>query len=233
MNFTNIFFNGLLHLLYPQTCAGCGSDIIADNQLLCSRCIADLPVTNFHLAAANPVEKLFTGRLQLYSATSFLYFTKQSAVQRLLHQLKYKGNRQVGMYLGKMMGAAIGGHTRFNSVDLLLPLPLHRRRQRRRGYNQAAVICEGLAESLHVPVVEQALQRKVHTATQTKKNRTDRWENMRDRFQITNMNVLENKHVLLVDDVVTTGATLEACGSTLLRIPGITLSIATLAYAVL
>ncbi len=230
MNYTSTFFDGLLHLFFPQTCIGCGNDIIMRDELLCTGCTDNLPLTNFHLYSGNPLEKVFTGRLRLHAAAALMYFSKQSVIQHLLHALKYKGNREIGLHLGRMMGQLLNESPRFQDLFALIPLPLHPSRLKRRGYNQAEVICTGLAEQLKIPVISTAVKRIAKTSTQTHKGRMERWENMEGRFAVVDEAVIRHKHVLLVDDVITTGATLESCGSELLKVPGLQLSIASIAY---
>ena len=219
------------HLFFPHICAGCGTDVLNHESPLCLRCIDQLPVTNFHVHAGNAVEKHFWGKIPIHGATSYCHFTKSSLIQGLLHQLKYKGNQEIGRFLGQMMGKIIKTSNRFSDVEVLVPLPLYAARQRKRGYNQAAVLCEGMAAAMEVPVITDAIVRLSATATQTHKNRIERWQNMQGRFMVTDPVVFNNKHVLLVDDVVTTGATLEACGQELLQHCK-QLSIATLAHTV-
>ena len=191
-------------------------------------CFANLPETNFALYAGNPIEKIFYGRLNVQLATAGYYFHKQSALQRLVHQLKYKGNREVGWQLGKWLGMQLQKSNRFTNVQALVPLPLFPDKEKRRGYNQSSVLCEGIAEVLQLPLLNDAVTRKRFTDTQTKKGRSDRWTNVDNSFAISNTGLLTNKHVLLVDDVITTGATLEACGTALKTVQGLTLSIAAL-----
>jgi ComF family protein len=220
----------LLHLFFPHLCAGCDSDIINNQQVLCLKCIEQLPVTDFHLHANNPVEKIFLGRLPLAHAGSYLFFTKDSLLQHLLHQLKYKGNKDLGSYFGKQIGNALLQSNRFTDIEALIPLPLFASRERKRGYNQATVLCEGIASVLQVPVLKNVIKRTMATETQTKKNRIERWQNIKDKFELTDSAAIQHKHVLLVDDVVTTGATLEACGRELLSAGTVQLSIFTMAY---
>ncbi|MEI6949144.1 ComF family protein [Paraflavisolibacter sp. H34] len=214
--------------MFPHLCAGCGSDQLSRESLICVDCLSSLPSTYFHMHGNNPVEKMFWGRLPVTCATAQYYFTKDSVVQRLLHQLKYRGNRELGTFLGRMMGQQLAQSNRFLYVDALVPLPLFPARERRRGYNQAALLCAGIAEFLQKPVLPHAVVRRTATATQTRMNRLQRWQNMENRFELVNGEGLEGKHLLLVDDVVTTGATLEACGRELLKAPEVRLSIATL-----
>jgi ComF family protein len=218
------------HLFFPHICVGCGSDILSSQQLLCISCINKLPLTNYHAHADNPVEKTFWGRIPLMHATSYLYFSKNSIVQQLLHQFKYKGNQDIGVYFGRKMGDAFASAGRLQKADFLVPLPLHRSREHKRGYNQAEILCRGMAEAMNIPVLNTVVTRTAKTETQTHKGRSSRWENMEGKFLVPEPNILQNKHVILVDDVITTGATLEACGLELLKAQGLILSIATLAY---
>lgn len=148
-----------------------------------------------------------------------------------MHQFKYHGNRELGFYLGQLMGLSLSGSNRFIYVDALLPLPLFESRERKRGFNQAAVLCEGISSVMKIPVLKDVIKRKSFTETQTRKGRMERWKNMEGKFIVSSTAPLLNKHVLLVDDVVTTGATLEACGAEILKVDGVRLSIATLCYA--
>ena len=160
---------------------------------------------------------MFWGRLPLQSAGATYYFTKESLVQHLMHQLKYKGNKELGIQLGMLMGDALKKSGRF-PADALIPLPLFPAKEKRRGYNQATVLCEGISATMHIPVWDQVVKRPEHTETQTKKGRVERWKNMEGKFIVQDPALLQNKRLLLVDDVVTTGATLEACGTELLCI---------------
>lgn len=174
---------------------------------------------------------MFWGRLPLFAATSQYYFTKESMMQRLMHQLKYRGNKNVGLYLGRLMGAALAGSNRFSDVDALVPLPLHISKEHKRGYNQAAVICEGMATAMGTKVLNSVVMRTEDTESQTRKGRVQRWQNMEGKFRLLDAATIENKHLLLVDDVVTTGATLEACGRELLKATNLKLSVATLCFS--
>lgn len=222
--------NSTLHLLYPYVCTGCGSDLLDDNNLLCLKCIHNLPHTNFAKFEGNPIEKDFWGRIPLTGAHSQFYFSKEFLIQHLIHQLKYKGDTKIGFYLGEVMGTTLLESNRFNTVDALVPLPLYADKERKRGYNQATVICNGMSSVMNIPVLNGAVIRQHATETQTRKHRTERWENVKSSFKVAKANELIAKHLLLVDDVVTTGATLEACGHVMLAEENVKLSIATLAY---
>jgi ComF family protein len=222
--------DSFLHLLFPHVCIGCGNNILNENSVLCMRCIAAMPETNFELHPGNPVEKTFWGRLPLIGATAQFYFTKESLMQHLMHQFKYKRHKELGMQLGRIMGEQIKRSGRFEA-DALIPLPLFPAKEKRRGYNQATILCEGIAEYMKIPVLDKAVIRPQHTETQTKKGRIERWKNMEGKFILSNTDEIKNKHLLLVDDVVTTGATLEACGIELLKADGVRMSVATLCVA--
>lgn len=224
-------FSSTLHLLYPHVCTGCGSDLLHENKLLCLTCIHNLPHTNFAALANNQIEKDFWGRIPLTAAHSQFYFSKEFLIQHLIHQLKYKGDTKIGFYLGEMMGKTLLHSNRFSSIDALIPLPLYADKEHKRGYNQATVICNGMSAVMNIPVLNNAVIRRQATETQTHKHRTQRWENVKDSFKVAKSSELSGKHLLLVDDVVTTGATLEACGHVIIEVDNVKLSIATLAYA--
>ena len=219
----------LLHLVFPRVCAGCGREVPGREMILCLHCLHELPETQFEKFADNPVEKIFWGRLPLSAAAATYYFTKKSLMQRLMHLFKYRGARELGLQLGRLMGEKIRNGMRF-APDILVPLPLFKKKEKFRGYNQATVLCEGIAETLNIPLVQDAVIRPDFTETQTRKGRIERWKNIEGRFRVTRPDLLHGKHILLVDDVVTTGATLESCGNEFLEMD-VELSIATLCYA--
>ncbi|HNH20649.1 MAG TPA: ComF family protein [Ferruginibacter sp.] len=220
-----------LHVFYPHVCTGCGSDLLGDDNRLCLHCQHDLPHTGFAVIPDNPIEKQFWGRIPIEAGHSEFYFAKEFLLQHLIHQLKYKGNQDIGKYLGELTGMSLQNSNRFQTLDAIIPLPLYPEKERKRGYNQAAVIAEGISSVLNIPVINAVVIRSHATETQTRKHRTERWENVNRSFRITDPQQLAGKHVLLVDDVITTGATLEACGEVILETPSSKLSIATLAYA--
>ena len=223
--------SGTLHLFYPHLCAGCSSDLLEERNLLCLKCIHELPHTGFASCPDNPVEKYFWGRLQLSAAHSEFYFSAGGLMQQLIHLLKYKGNQSLGFYLGQFLGKSLAQSNRFSTVDALVPLPLFPDKEKQRGYNQAAVICKGISSVMQLPVMTRLITRQRPTETQTRKSRAERWHNVEGSFCLPETNAIKNRHILLVDDVVTTGATLEACGKLLNGVEGAMLSIATLAIA--
>jgi len=222
--------NSVLHILFPHVCDGCGSDIVNEESNLCMKCIAELAETNFHLHANNPIEKIFWGRLPIVGATAQYYFVKESLMQRLMHQLKYKGNRELGKQLGRLMAYDLQKTNRFNKPDYLVPLPLFASKEKKRGYNQATILCEGMAEVMNVQIAKDVITRTQYTETQTRKGRIERWQNMEGKFELLKPEKIRDRNILLVDDVITTGATLEACGHELLQAAP-KLSIAALCYA--
>lgn len=224
--------NSISHLLFPHNCLGCATDILNDNDLLCAKCFTDLPETNFANSVNNPIEKTFLGRLKIEQATASYYFTKDSLLQHLLKQLKYKSNLEVGLYLGKLLGYHLKASNRFDDVDVLVPLPLNKKKEYKRGYNQAEIICKGIITEFSKPIVNNVSIRSVYTESQTTENRINRWQNMEGVFDVKNQSDIEGKHILLVDDVITTGATIESCGSKILEIKNTRLSIASVAFTV-
>jgi ComF family protein len=224
-------YHSLTHLFFPHNCAGCGSDLLKPEDLLCIQCISELPHTGFERFPLNPIERIFIGRLPVVAAHSEFYFSKGELIQNLVHNFKYKGNKEIGIYLSKMMGEKMLHSNRFKDIDYLIPLPLFADKEYKRGFNQAAVICDGIAMAMDIPVLRNIVTRIKFTETQTKKHRTERWENVAESFAVTNTTMLENKHILLVDDVITTGATIDACAQKISKINGIKISIATLTVA--
>ncbi len=221
----------LLSLFYPRLCAGCETPLVKGEEILCLGCMADLPKTGFEKTADNPVAQIFWGRADIRLATSFCTFDKGGIVQHLMHQLKYKGSKEVGEKLGRLFGSDLIRSAPYREVELLVPVPLHPKRERKRGYNQSAEIGRGMSAAMGIPLLNGTLVRNHYSATQTNKGRFERWENVRELFSVQHPELLEGKHLLLVDDVVTTGATLEACAQEVLKIPGTIVSVATIACA--
>jgi ComF family protein len=222
------YVHGLIGIVYPQFCAACGNVLFLNEEVLCLNCYAELPRTGFHTDPENEVARLFWGRLPVRNATSFIYFNKNSRYRQILHELKYKGQQRVGIEMGRLFGLELK-ETPFARADLILPVPLHSSKYRKRGYNQSELFARGISQILGIPVTSGLVIRTMETTTQTKKTRYERWVNVKDTFQIQDPGSLRDKHILLVDDVITTGATIEACAGALLLVNGVTLSIASLA----
>lgn len=218
-------------LFYPQYCLGCETALYKGEELLCTRCIRDLPRTDYHLIPDNPVMLRLAGRLPIKYALAYLKFRKTGIAQHLLHQLKYNNHPEIGVRLGKLMARDMKKVGMEKHLDLIVPVPLHPARLRRRGYNQSARIAEGLSSVLEIPWNESISSRIKSTATQTRKTKLERWENVKEVFHVEQPDMVMGKRILLVDDVMTTGATLEACGKHLVHSGCAELSIACLAEA--
>jgi ComF family protein len=222
---------GLLHLFYPHTCAGCGDTIAQNNQSICLQCFLDLPETNFQHIAGNAIEKIFYGRLKIDKAMAGYFFSKDSSLQHIIHAFKYERNTDACLQMGKWLGLLIQQSSRMEGIDCLIPMPIHDSREKKRGYNQAAILCEGIQSVTGIPFYSDLVVRMKETETQTRKSRMDRWQNVHSGFMVKNASLLAGKHILLVDDVITTGATLEACGEVILKANPASLSITALAWA--
>jgi ComF family protein len=211
----NHFWVPLLESVYPRVCAACNYPLLSQESVICNACFYRFPKTNFHNEPDNALEKIFWGRIPLLHAAAYLYFRKKGKVQHLLHQLKYKGLKEVGFEVGKRYGKILKDSTHFQHLDLIIPVPIHPAKLIKRGYNQSEWFGLGLQESMQIPVSTTHLVKTENTQTQTKKNRYQRWENVETVFAIQNQESLQNKNVLLIDDVITTGSTIESCGSLL------------------
>jgi ComF family protein len=223
-------FGDLLWLVYPPLCAACDRPLHDGETCICTSCRFHLPRTGYHRERGNAVEKLFWGNVPLCAATAFFHFSKGEGVQALVHRLKYKGRRDIGRFLGDWMGQELLQDAAFASAGLIVPVPLHPRRLRERGYNQSVLIAEGLSQSMGLPYAD-ALVRTVATPTQTRKHRFERFRNVGDVFAVGDPAAVAGRHILLVDDVLTTGSTLIGCATALLSVPGTRISVAALAVA--
>lgn len=203
-------------LFFPRQCLACNGALSKGEDIVCTHCIAELPRTNYHLHETNPVEEKLAGRLPIKNGWAFLRFRKGGIVQRLLHQLKYNNHPEIGVLMGRIYGHDLAKAGLSQEFDVIIPVPLHNARKRKRGYNQSAQLAEGLSHSMNIPWDESISIRKQRTASQTRKSRLDRWENVKDVFTISGNKTIKGKRVILVDDVITTGATLEACGQHLI-----------------
>jgi ComF family protein len=225
------WIKSLQHLLLPHQCIGCGVDQLQEKEPLCHTCLSDLPRTYFESIHDNPAEKIFHGRLNLKSATSLYYFTKDQLLQELLHQLKYQGDKNIGIFLGGLLGNTLKDESRFRQIDCIVPMPMVYKKEKKRGYNQANLIAVGMAAKMKLPVLQNTIIRSSGIKSQTGLNRMLRWENVKDRYVLKQSSALKNRHVLLVDDVVTTGSSLESCGQEIMCAEPASLSIATIALA--
>ena len=219
----------LVRLIFPKVCAACGKSLYDTEDCICTICRHLLPKTEFHLNPDNPVVKLFWGRTNIHSGSSYYKFSKGGKIQHLIHQLKYRGQKEIGRTIGKFFGHELKQSELFNSVNTVIPVPLHPKKLKKRRYNQSDLFAEGLAQTMNAQYDLQNLIRTVATESQTKKSRFARFQNVDSIFEIKDSAKLEGKHILLVDDVVTTGSTLEACANKLLEIPEVKVSVATIA----
>lgn len=221
--------NSLLNLLYPELCLTCRQPLFKYEKHICLLCESKLPFTGFHLQRNNPLEKTFWGRLPFEAAFSMLYFNNKGLAQKLLHQLKYQGNKELGAHLGLMYSQQLKNSNTIKNIAGVVAVPLHISKYRKRGYNQSEWFANGLCEGLNIPNLSHAVKRNIATETQTQKNRLERWKNVSSIFTVVDTKAISNKHILLVDDVITTGATLESCAASLLQVEGVKISLASVA----
>ena len=221
------WLNSLLDLVFPPLCPGCSNLLLSDEKWLCLSCDTELPIAPYVLQKDNPVKTLLEGRLNLNFSSSFLLFSKNGVTQRLIHELKYKGNTGVGEELGFLFGEHIKGKVEI--PDALVPIPLHPKKEKTRGYNQSYFIAKGLAKSLQTRVDTKLVSRVKENQSQTRLSRFDRWENVKDIFLCSKQT--DYTYIWLVDDTLTTGSTIEACANAILKKNDIKLGIATLAFA--
>ena len=229
-NLSGTYLQCFAELFYPKICIECNRSLWEDEKVLCHVCNSDLPRCEFSFYPDNRAEALFKGRVEIQLVSSLLYFKKKGMVQRMMHALKYQGREDVGRYIGSMLGAEIRKSKRFASVDLILPVPLHPKKKRARGYNQVSEFAHCLSELLEVPVLEDALLRKKSGRSQTQKSRIARNRSLEDSFVIRDFKVLINKHILVVDDIITSGATMEMCARRILEVQGTRVSLASMAF---
>jgi len=221
----------LLNLFFPKVCYAC-SNYLGDNEKhICTSCRHDLPVTNFHFENDDTIKKVLYGRAKIENATSLLMFQKRGIVQQLLHNLKYRGHETIGKVLGEWLGNELKSISDYKSIEMVIPVPLHKRKRRKRGYNQVAKFGIEIANALDVPYVDSVLLKIAATKTQVFKKRIARWDNTDELFTAQYISKIDGKHILLVDDIITTGATIEACCNVLCKAKDVKISVATMAIA--
>lgn len=223
-------FQDLINLFYPDICQICDTELFKNQNILCTSCINELPITNFHLDNENPVKKVFYGRVPIENATSLLIFKKKGIVQKLIHRLKYRGHQEIGSYLGKWMGAELSNTDAYVGVNLVMPVPLHKKKLKARGFNQVEKFGKEIALALGIPYLDDVLLKHHFSSTQTLKTRVARWGNIEESFVLAYPEKIRDKHILLVDDLITTGATLEACSEVLLEAGNVKISVVTMAF---
>jgi ComF family protein len=232
MSYMYYLWDDFISLLFPRLCYACGNHLLRNEHLICTECYVVIPRTNYHIEKENPVEKLFWGRCLIQKAAAFSFYNKGSRIRNLIHNLKYKGIKEVGFELGRIYGLSLKSSEFLNDIDLIIPVPLHPSKKRVRGFNQSDYISNGIGDATGLPVYTDTLARIAVSATQTKRSRYDRWTNVEGIFHVTDSESIVGKHVLLIDDVITTGSTIESCANELLKVEGVKVSVAALAFAV-
>ena len=218
-------------LFFPRYCLACGDSLVKGEDVICTTCMLEMPQTEYHTDGANPLQNRLSCRIPIKHSMAIYKFSKSGRVQHLLHALKYKNHPEIGIALGRVYGAKLIEANLNNAFDMIIPVPLHPARKRKRGYNQSAKFAEGLSEKLIVPFSDDLMTRRMRTETQTRKTKLNRWENMTGAFGVNEPQFIQGKRILLVDDVITTGSTLEACAHVLLHEGCSELSIACIAEA--
>lgn len=218
-------------MFFPKVCCGCHRLLLQNETVFCTLCRHELPLTQYHVDPKNEAVKKFYGKIDIQFAAALLYFNKKGIVQELIHNLKYKGHQEIGTVLGSWYAEDLKGLQLKIPFDAVIPVPLHKRKFKERGYNQVTAFGKEIASGFEIPFIENVLIRKLYTKTQSKKNLLGRSENIENIFDVEFSESEHNKHFLIVDDVLTTGATLEACSRALLKIPGAKISIICIAMA--
>ncbi len=218
-------------LIYPKVCYACGNALLYNEHVVCTYCQHELPETNFHNEENNKLDQFFWGRVHLEAVTALFFYQKGCKVQKLIHKLKYQGKREIGFFSGKLLASRLRTSAGWNTLDMVLPVPLHPKKQRQRGYNQSECFARGLSEGLNISLTLNNLIRKFHSESQTRKTRFMRWKNVEAVYHVKNPEVFKNKNLLLVDDVITTGSTIEACSQKLLETAGVKIWVAAIAIA--
>jgi len=226
-----ILLANLVSLLYPKLCVICGEPLVENEKFFCYSCFLKLPKTNYHLIPENPAIERFAGKVSLEKASSYFYYNKGGVAQKLIAEIKYRGNRNLGEWIGGYIAKDMISSDFFHGVDYLVPVPLHRSKEKKRGFNQAEKIAEGIAQVTKIPMETDNVFREKANTSQTKKGLFDRWKNTLNIFCMKNPELFDKKHILLIDDVLTTGSTLEAVAQSLLKSKEIKISILTLAIA--
>jgi len=232
MGYLYDIWDDFLSLLFPRHCYACGNHLLRNENLICTHCYISIPRTNYHIIPDNPVEQLFWGRCPIYKAAAFSFYSKGSRIRKLIHNLKYRGIKDIGAELGRIYGQSLRSSGFTYGIDVIIPVPLHPSKQRKRGFNQSEYISMGLSEVTGLPLDLKSFTRIASSETQTKRSRYERWKNVEGIFAVTDYERLKGKHILLVDDVITTGSTLDACAGELLKIEDVKVSVVALAISV-
>jgi len=225
------WFTDFFSLLFPRSCVVCSDALSSHERYLCIDCLRRLPKTNYHLEKDNEIEKRFWGKFEIEKASAYFHYKKDSDFNQILYELKYRNCKEIGYTLGRNMAMGMLSSDFFKDVDLIIPIPLHKKKFKKRGYNQSEWIAKGISDITGIEVDSNSVQRIFNNSTQTRKSLFERWENVENIFVIVSPSSIKDKHVLLIDDVLTTGATISSCAQTILQIPGTKISILTLSVA--
>ena len=231
LNFFDKIHKNLLNVIFPDFCFGCAKLLIKNENTICSKCLHLLPLTNHDKVKDSEITRVFSGIIPIEFGGAMLYFNKKGITQNLIHNLKYKSQQEIGAVLGKMYARELQNHKILTSVDFIIPVPLHKKRLHERGYNQVSTFCHSLGENLNIAVLDDVLIKTQHLKSQTQKNKENRLENNKNAFSIQNFENLNDKHFLIIDDVFTTGATIESCAREILKIEKAKVSVLTIAYS--
>ena len=232
MNYVYDLWDDFISLLFPRLCYACGNHLLRNENLICTGCYVSIPRTNYHLKPENPVAQLFWGRCLVEKAAAFSYYSRGSRIRNLIHKLKYKGIKEIGSELGRIYAVSLKSSGFTSGIDVIIPVPLHASKKRSRGFNQSECISEGIADVTGLPVDTLSLVRTASSDTQTRRSRYERWTNVESIFQVVDPEAIKSKHILLVDDVITTGSTIESCVNELLKTEGVKVSVAAIGCAV-
>ena len=233
MKNTKLWINSFLDFIYPRYCAACNNLLLIKEEEICLSCNYELPRTNFHKQKENQVEQLFWGKIKVEFASSYLSYTKGNITQQVIQNFKYRGRKEIGYILGRQYGNELNRIMNNKNIDFIVPIPLHEKKQKKRGFNQSEYFGKGLSDSLKIPLETNVLTRQIYTETQTIRSRIDRWQNVKSIFEVCDINKIQGKHILLVDDIITTGSTIESAALTLQKKADSKISVLTLGIAVL
>jgi ComF family protein len=232
MNYFYDFWDDFISLLFPRLCYACGNHLLRNENLICTGCYVSIPRTNYHLQAENPVAQLFWGRCLIEKAAAFSFYARGSRIRNLIHKLKYKGIKEIGYELGRIYAVPLKASGFTAGIDMIIPVPLHPSKKRIRGFNQSECISTGISDVTGLPVDTDSLIRIVLSATQTNRSRYERWTNVEGIFRVADASAIRGKHILLVDDVITTGSTIESCVNELLKVEDVKVSVIAIGCAV-
>lgn len=210
-------FSDFLDLVFPPICICCQYRLINGEKFICLSCLNKIPTTDYHNNPRNNLEQFLSGRFPFTNAASYAHFVKEGLIQKLIHELKYRNNPELGLFLGEMCAYSLKDSSFIKSIDFLVPVPIHPKREKIRGYNQSLKIAEGISNKLSIPILSNNLIRIIDNPSQTKQSKNERWLNTENIFDLRDYNVLEGKHILLIDDIITTGSTIESCAKAILK----------------